>query len=147
MPQGQPDITGVLDFDTTNLQILGAGPQLTPVNIVSTTENFNVAASFQGAGFVWNWLKANPPAKPIGEPYEIRYFAESIGTGSNNVLLGIRTGNLTTANAYGPPATQLTVAAGTLLQGVYEIACLIKFPNNPGLTGYFKMADVLEVYS
>jgi len=144
MPQGQPNLPGVLDFDTTTVAVT-ASPGLDPINIVQVGEPFAVALNFQGSGFVWNWLK--PPFTPGGAPYQIQYFAESVGPGSNNVLLGVRAGNLTAANAYGPAATQLNIAVNPLAQGIYQISCLVRFPNNPGLTGYAVMADYLEVYA
>lgn len=143
MPQGQPNIPGVLVFKTDDMIISTTPPTiwpLVPTNIVEVGENFRIAASFKGEGFVWNWLKT------ANAPFEIKYFAESMGPGTDNALLGVKNGNLTASDTYGPPETEFTVV-NTLAEGVYRVTCLVKFPNHPHLTGYFMMNDLLEVYS
>ena len=137
---GQPQIPGVLSVDVTALEISALGGIWMPMTIVAENESFDLGASFQGSGLVWQWLKN------WGTSFRVSYFAEGIGLGPKEVDLGSTAPTaLTASNTYGPADTKLTVPGGTLTPGVYRIACILSFPGAPGLTGFFEQL-VIEVY-
>jgi len=140
MPEVQPVILGQLVVETTDLEITKSVGD-PPVNIVSSTDPFDVALTFQGQpGLpVWEFLKN------INQQFRIRYFAESIGPGTNDGSLGQRVGNLTVGrDIYTGPQTTFTVPPNTLQPGVYRLACQISFPPFPGMAGFFE-GTLLEV--
>lgn len=138
---GQPQIAGVLNLDVTGLEISSTAPPMwNPATIVAQNETFLLGTSFNGSGFVWQWLK------DWATQYRVSYFAEGIGAAATEIDLGSTPPQtLTASNNYGPAETQLTVPGGTLSPGVYRIACVVTFVGAPGLTGYFENL-VIQVY-
>ena len=136
---GQPELPNfILGLDCTAIDVVEVGG-IPPSNVIAVTSQIEFSAKFHGGGMVWMWLKGS------SAPYEVQYAAESMGPGTNNVNLGAKTGNLTASNSYGAPETTLSVAPGTLSPGVYRLSCVVKFPSNPGLIGFFE-GQVFEVY-
>lgn len=129
MPQAQPLAA---NWQTTNL--VTTSPGLDPDNIIATNEAFDISVSFSGSGPIWTWLKQN------NAQYRIQYFAESMGPGSDNRLLGVKVGNVSLAggNNYGAPQTSLAINAPHLAVGVYRLACIVTFTNFSGCTGFFE---------
>lgn len=138
---GQPQIAGVLNLDVTKLEISSSAPPIwNPTTIVEKNETFYLGATFNGEGFVWEWLKN------WATQYKVSYFAEGIGKIAPEVDLGATPPlSLTSANEYSPADTRFTVPGGTLEPGVYHIACVVTFIGAPGLTGYHENL-VIQVY-
>src|SRR5262245_24843291 len=86
----QPVIHGHFVLETTDLEVTASLGD-PPTNIVLFTDSFSVALTFQGQPLpitsLWWGLKNSK------EPFEIRYFAESMDT-NNDVSLGTVKGNL-----------------------------------------------------
>ena len=76
----QPFISNNLAWETTDLEVTRADGPDDPINIVRTTEAFDVTLTFQGnpSRIVWNAHKTGRL------PYRVTYFAESIGPGTND---------------------------------------------------------------
>lgn len=141
---GQPSLpSAVLGIDCTTIDVneVGAGA-IAPSNIVDAGSDIELSAQFNGDGFVWDNMK--PPGVPGGAPWEIHYYAESMGPGGNDVDLGSVSGNMNASDSYSSPATTQTVTAGTLSAGIYRIACVVTFPTQPGLVAFFE-GTVIQV--
>ncbi len=136
---GQPPLpSAVLGLDCTAIDINEVGG-VPPSNVIDATSTAELSAQFQGDGMVWMWLKGIPA------PWQVEYYAESMGPGLDDVNLGIKAGNLTASDSYGAPDTTLAVAPNTLLPRIYRLSCVVRFPSNPGLLGFFE-GQVIEVY-
>ena len=136
-------MAGVLDFDVSALEIREIVGTQNPATIVKVTDSFELGATFNGSGFVWDNLKLQ------AQEYRVSYFAEGIGMAASEVDLGsgpalpVRT--LTAADTYGFADTKITVLANTLGVGVYRIACVVTFPNFAGLVGFFEDL-IIQIY-
>jgi len=133
--QGQPNVPPWLVFEVTNLEIFEP-PPLTPSTIVPVNGPFTLRASFQGSGIIWEWLKN------LNVQFQVFFSADGFGANAPEYDLGMATGTLMPGtNAYQANFPY----AGIPIAGVYEVACLVKFPNLPGLTG-FVAPLMIEVY-
>lgn len=132
---GQPQILPWIKFDVTSLEIF-EGPPLEPALIVPVNGPFTLRATFTGSGIVWEWLKN------LNVPWQVSFSAEGIGAIAPDYDLGVAPGQLQPGqNTY-----QANFAyAGIPVAGVYEVACLVRFPNLPGMTG-FNVPLMIEVY-
>jgi hypothetical protein len=136
---GQPQVPTVLEFDVTGLTISELPGEWAPTIIVDSNKPFRVGARFEGSEPIWIGMTN------AGLPYQVHYFAEGYGSSTAEVELGVRNGNLNPGqSAYTATDTQVQVPASTLSPGVYELACLVRFPGWPGITGFEKL--MLEVY-
>jgi hypothetical protein len=141
MPQVEPFAPAVFEVNTNSIDIT-ASVGANPINIIKTTQGFSVTLEFEGVngGVLWEIMKSN------AEPFSIRYFAESMGPGNNDVDLGIQPGNLAPGqDLYNGASTTLNVAVNPLTEGVYRISCLLKFDNFPGFVG-FEEGALLSVF-
>ncbi|MCI0337647.1 MAG: hypothetical protein L0226_08725 [Acidobacteria bacterium] len=139
----QPFISNNLAWETTDLEVTKAAGPDDPVNIIRTNEAFDVTLTFQGnpAGIIFNGYKVS------NLKYRVRYFAESMGPGSNNVDLGFHDDTLVVGtDIYTAAKTTFTVPAGTLLAGVYRLSATLTFPTAPGHAGFFEgtLLQVIE---
>ena len=136
---GQPQDLS-LSFDVTSITATEPAGSNAPATIVAAGQSFDLSAEFDGSGLGFLGFEAASTA------WTIQYFAEGIGAGAPVVDLGAVNGTLLPAGGpYTAPATTLSVAAGTLPVGVYNIACLVTFPTVPGMTGFVE-GLVIQVY-
>jgi hypothetical protein len=132
---GQPQINPWIVFDVTKLEIFEASP-LNPSLIVPVNGPFTLRATFEGSGIIWEWLKN------LNVKWQVSFSAEGNGIHAPDYDLGVTTGNIQPGqNTY-----QADLAyAGIPIAGVYQIACLVRFTNCPGMTG-FNVPLMIEVY-
>jgi hypothetical protein len=132
------------------VQVLDPSGSPSPL-IIKNTDPFKVAMEFTILS----------PLVPLGcLPYEVKYFAESIGKGpeydlgtvAKQTQAGQYTYNATTPAGY---ETVLDVPAGTIDPGVYRLAATVFFklaclPNTPptpyGMTAYSE-GPAIQVYA
>jgi hypothetical protein len=152
---GQPQIPIWIEFDVTNLEVTEE-PGLQPVNIIKKDAEFELTATFTGAGAIWTLLEAISDLPTVEVVGKIHFSAEGMGAdadeedfGPEDVVLGV---------GGSPYAATTTVPANTLDKGVYDMACWAVFevrvgPDTvdiPGITGHYKglgpSKDTLSIF-
>ncbi len=132
---GQPMISPWINFDVTKLEIF-EGPPLNPSVIVPVNGPFTLRATFEGSGIIWEWLKN------LNVQWQVSFSAEGHGVNAPDYELGVSPGHLQPGqNTYHSDLAY----AGIPVAGVYQVACLVRFPNCPGMTG-FNVPLMIEVY-
>jgi len=132
---GQPQILPWIHFDVTNLEIFEA-PPMNPSVIVPINGPFTLRATFVGSGIIWEWLKN------LNVQWQVSFSVEGNGVNAPDYDLGMAQGHLQPGqNTYQADL----VHAGIPIAGVYEVACLVRFLNCPGMTGYNVPLNI-EVY-
>lgn len=153
---GQPNIPGTLVFDITELEV-AAESGLPPSNVVKKGDNFELAATFTGAGGIWTLLEMISDLAGIDVVGMVTFSAEGIGAKADEEDFGPEEVVL---KAGGSPYTvKTTVPKNKLGEGVYEMACWAKFEARgsaggvvplPGLAGHCKglgpNQETLSVY-
>jgi hypothetical protein len=150
---GQPQAAPWISFNVTGLTVTEPPPTLTPSTIIPTTGSFVLSAQYVvdyvfGKGL--NGLIVG--GLPVFE-YNVTYFAESIGPGSewrqSPPAVSCILGNYT----YGAPQTSLTVSAMSLTPGTYRTTCVVKMsPRGGGSAGFpfhvvgFVEGPMIEIY-
>jgi hypothetical protein len=150
---GQPQAPPWISFNVTGLTVTEPPPTLTPSTIIPTTGSFVLSAQYVvdyvfGKGL--NDLIVG--GLPVFE-YNVTYFAESIGPGSewrqSPPAVSCILGNYT----YGAPQTSLTVSAMSLAPGTYRTTCVVKMsPRGGGSAGFpfhvvgFVEGPMIEIY-
>jgi hypothetical protein len=122
---GQPQLPGWIVFDVTNLDVT-AEPSPLPTNIVKKDAPFDLTATFNGAGGIWNILELISDLPNIEVVGMVTFSAEGIGAdaveedfGPEDVILNAASG--------GSYEVTTTVPANVLDKGVYIIACFAEF--------------------
>jgi hypothetical protein len=134
---GQPQVLPWITFDVTNLEIFEPPAAIQPSLIVPVNGAFTLRATFTGSGIIWAWLKN------LNVQWKAEFSAEGIGANALELDLGNKLGNLTPAlDTY---TADFVVGGGIAKEGIYEVAVLVRFPQCPGMTGFFKPL-VIEVY-
>ena len=137
---GQPHIPGWIEFDVTDLQVAELG--MAPANIVKSSEEFEVSASFAGSGVIWTWLELLSDLPGVDVVCNMVFSAEGIGPNADELDLGTAHTSLTAGG--NPYTAMITVPANTLKKGVYTLAGYATFEATsggssiplPGVTGH-----------
>lgn len=125
-------------FDVTGLQVTFEEQAHHPtpplsMDIIDYGETFDLTVALEGTGTAWR----NVCDREI--PFEVRYYAEGIGT-APDLDLGVVSGNLVSGKyAYGfsDNETTLRVAGGiTEMDAIFKLAASVTFPGEYGLLGY-----------
>jgi hypothetical protein len=132
---GQPNIPPWLTFDVTNIEIIEPSGAILPSNIVPVNSPFTLRTTFKGDGYIWDWLKN------LNVQWEAKFSADAIGV-EPGITFPVVNGNL--APGSDTFTTHIHIL-GIADAGIYEIACIVRFPLCRGLTGYFKPLAI-EVY-
>jgi len=113
---GQPNFPGWVVFDVSALDSSDI--------IVDVGTSFNLKATFDGSGVIWNGYEIST------EPYTVNFYAERIGTGAMN--LGSVGGNLSAGG--GPYTATLPTTINT--PGLYRIGCTVTLDNHLYIAGF-----------
>ena len=153
---GQPNIPGNLVFDVTNLEVT-ADPGLPPSNIVKKGDDFDLTATFTGAGAIWTLLELISDLGGVDVVGKVTFSAEGIGADADEEDFGPEEVVLTAGGS--PYTVTTTVPKDTLDKGVYIVVCWAEFEARgaagsvvplPGLTGHYKglgpNLETLNVY-
>ena len=125
---GQPQIPGWLEFDVTNLEAVETAHPTIQQNILDLGEEFDLKATFTGAGTDWENMKAD------AEAYEVMFYAEGFGATAPDLDLGPESGNLGAADTV---EVFHTVVGGVGTDGVYRCAAVVTFPGKTGVLGFY----------
>jgi hypothetical protein len=155
MHAGQPNVPGTLVFDVTLLEVT-AEPGWPPTNIVKKGDDFDLTATFTGAGSIWTLLELISDLPGIDVVGVVTFSAEGLGADADEEDFGPEDAVLTAGGS--PYTVTTTVPKNTLDVGVYEMACWVIFEARaggdtvplPGLTGHYKglgpNQEALSVY-
>jgi hypothetical protein len=151
---GQPQAPPWITFDVTGLTVAEPPPSLAPRTIIPRTGSFVLSARFVIDHVFGKGLNDLVVAGlPVFE-YNVSYFAESIGPGSewsgSPPAVSCIVGNYT----YDAPQTSFTVPAMSLTPGTYRITCVVKMsPRGGGSGGFpfhvvgFAEGPMIEIYN
>ena len=130
---GQPDLTGWLVFDVTDLKL--------DDNTVHEGDSFDITVDFTGTGGIWTLLEQ------LSITATTKFYAEGMGIGAGEYDLGSKdTPLVPNTGSYSETLTVDTSAATTALaEGVYRIQCLVQVLNS-GIMGYYGEDLLLSVY-
>ena len=126
-----------LKFDVTKLEVLEPANASPPSNIVSVNGRFDVKATFEGSKEFW-------VAMTNAEfDYEVNFYVEGIGANAPEFDLGTVTGHLVpdqyTYEIIG------SVPQGIAVKGVYQVACMVRFPDYLQVGGFADPLILLTV--
>ena len=105
--------------------------------VIPVSDAFTVSMTWELTGFFANWLAS------LGLAYTVTYTFSGLGN-NNGTSLPV-SGTTTGPTTYGPPDTTLTVPAGTLPVGTYELLATVTFGGNPPMSAYIEI-PVLDIY-
>jgi hypothetical protein len=152
---GQPQIPPFFVFDVTNLEVT-AEPGLAPPTIVRKSDDFELTATFSGAGIWWNVLEMISDLPDVEVAGMVTFSAEGLGADADEEDFGPEPEVLTVGGS--PYTSTTTVPGNTLDVGVYVMACWVEFQvrvgtdvvNLPGIFGHYKglgpNQETLSVY-
>ena len=125
-----------IGIDGTNLTITSpSGPDSW---VVPASDDFTVAMSWELTGFFAPWLAA------LGLTYTVTYTFAGLGI-PNGPQLTVIQATLAGQTSYGPPDTTVTVPAGSLPVGQYEVLATVTFGGSPPMSAFIEI-PVLDVY-
>ena len=150
---GQPQAPPWIAFDVTGLSVTEVGPSLAPVTIIPRTGSFILSAKFAIDYVFGKGLNDLIVAGlPVFE-FNISYYAESIGPGSEWSGAPPAVSCIAGTYIYDAPQTSMTVSAMTLTPGVYRITSVVKMsPRGGGSGGFpfhvvgFAEGPMIEIY-
>jgi hypothetical protein len=121
----------------------GTGLTITSPNgpdswVIPVSDDFTVAMTWQLTGFFAPWLAG------LGLSYTVTYTFAGLGS-PDGPSLTVSQNTASGQTAYGPPETTVTVPAGSLPVGQYELLATVTFGGNPPMSAYIEI-PVLEVY-
>jgi hypothetical protein len=96
-----------------------------------------VSMTWELTGVFASWL-AN-----LDLAYTVTYTFAGLGN-TNGTSLAVAS-TTTGSTTYGPPDTTVTVPAGTLPVGTYEVLATVTFGGNPPMSAYIEI-PVLDIY-
>jgi hypothetical protein len=150
---GQPQAPPWIAFDVTGLGVTEVAPSLAPVTIIPQNGSFILSAKFAIDYVFGKGLNDLIVAGlPVFE-YNISYYAESIGPGSEWAGAPPALNCIAGQYTYDAPQTSMTVSASSLTPGVYRITCVVKMsPRGGGSGGFpfhvvgFAEGPMIEIY-
>jgi hypothetical protein len=153
---GQPNIPGDLVFDVTHLEVT-AEPGMPPSSVVKKGDDFDLTATFTGAGGIWTLLELLSDLAGVDVVGKVTFSAEGMGADADEEDFGPEEVVLTAGGS--PYTVTTTVPKNTLDKGAYIVACWAEFEARgaaggvvplPGLTGNCKglgpNLEMLSVY-
>ena len=124
-----------IGIDGTDLAI--SSPSGPDTWVIPVSDDFTVSMTWELTGAFASWLAS------LGLAYTVTYTFS--GLGNNNGTSVAVVGTTTGATTYGPPDTTLTVPAGSLPVGTYELLATVTFGGNPPMSAYIEI-PVLDIY-
>jgi len=126
----------ILGIDGTGLLIKSpSGPDTW---VIPVTDTFEVSMSWELTGLFAAWVAG------LHVTYTVTYTFAGLGNlngPTHTVTKKTKTGSLT----YGAPDTTVTVSAGSLPVGKYEVLATVTFGGNPPMSAYVEI-PVLDIY-
>ncbi len=113
---------------------------VTPGPIVSKGQPFQVQTRFELGGLLAPFIVG------LGLPYTITYTYDEIGGANSEGTLGSVNNNTVAGQLVYDAATALNVPAGTLTEGVYQLACVVTFSSGLPMNAFFAEV-IIEVTS
>jgi hypothetical protein len=142
-----------ITFDVTGMSVTEPPPSLSPATLIPNNRPFVLSAKFT---IDYPFGKGLNDLVVAGQPvfeYNITYFAESIGPGSEWKASPAAILCIPGTYTYDAPLTSLTVPPLTLAEGPYRLACTVKIsPRGGGTTGFplhvtaFVEGPMIEIY-
>jgi hypothetical protein len=125
-----------LGIDGTALSI--SSPNGPDSWVIPVSDAFTVSMTWELTGFFAPWLAG------LGLAYTVTYVFAGLGNG-NGTTQAVASTTVTGQTTYGPPETTVTVPAGSLPVGTYELLAAVTFGGNPPMSAYIEI-PVLDIY-
>lgn len=106
--------------------------------VIPVTDAFTIAMTWELTGFFAKWLAG------LGLSYTVTYTFAGLGN-PNGTSHSVTKTTMPLVTTYGPPKTTVTVPAGSLPVGKYEVLATVTFGGNPPMSAYIEI-PVLDVY-
>jgi hypothetical protein len=106
--------------------------------VIPVTDTFKVSMSWELTGFFALWIVSRPIT------YTVTYTFAGLGNPGGPTHT-VTKNTVTGQTIYGAPETTVTVAAGSLPVGKYEVLATVTFAGNPPMSAYVEI-PVLDIY-
>ena len=106
--------------------------------VIPVSDSFTVAMSWELTGIFAPWLAG------LGLSYTVRYRFAGLGN-AGGVTHTVTKTTVAGQTVYGAPETTVTVAAGSLPVGTYEVLATVTFGGHPPMTAFIEI-PVLDIY-
>jgi hypothetical protein len=118
----------------------GTGLTITSPNgpDIPVSDSFEVAMTWELTGIFASWLAG------LGLTYTVTYTFAGLGN-SDGAPHSVTKNTVPAQTVYGGPATTVTVPAGSLPTGKYEVLATVTFGGHPPMSAYIEI-PVLDVY-
>lgn len=121
----------------------GTGLQITSPNgpdtwVIPVSDTFTVSMSWELTGLFASFLAGIPIT------YTVTYTFAGLGNGNGPTHHVTKT-TVAGQTSYGAPETTVTVSAGSLPVGKYELLATVTFAGNPPMSAYVEI-PVLDIY-
>jgi hypothetical protein len=121
----------------------GTGLTITSPNgpdtwVIPVSDAFTVAMTWDLTGIFANWLAS------LGLTYTVTYTFAGLGN-ANGAQKSVTKTTVASQTTYGPPETTVTVPAGSLPVGKYELLATVTFGGNPPMSAFIEI-PVLDIY-
>ena len=127
------------DFDVTDLIVIEPLGAADPADIIPEGGDFTLRATFTGSGSGWQGYQN------LEAHYVVKFYVEGLGETAPDKDIGNVGGDLIPGNTDSYIVELPVIGGGGLTEGVYKVACLVRFPDVPGMTGYFD-TRLMEIY-
>jgi hypothetical protein len=125
-----------IGIDGTALAITSpAGPDTW---VIPVSDAFTVSMTWELTGNFAAWLAS------LGLAYTVTYTFAGLGN-ANGTTQSVASTTIAGQTTYGPPVTTVTVPAGSLPVGTYEVLAMVTFGGNPPMSAYIEI-PVLDIY-
>jgi hypothetical protein len=121
----------------------GTGLTITSPNgpdtwVIPVSDAFTVAMTWDLTGIFAHWLAS------LGLTYTVTYTFAGLGN-ANGAQKSVTKTTVAAQTTYGAPATTVTVPAGSLPVGKYELLATVTFGGNPPMSAFIEI-PVLDIY-
>lgn len=106
--------------------------------VIPVSDTFTVSMTWELTGVFAAWLAS------LGLAYTVTYTFAGLGN-ANGASLSMASTTVALQTTYGPPDTTVTVPAGSLPVGTYEVLATVTFGGNPPMSAYIEI-PVLDIY-
>jgi hypothetical protein len=126
-----------IGIDSTNLTI--TSPNGPDTWVLPVTDTFTVSMLWNLTGIFALWLAS------LHLSYTVTYTFAGLGN-ANGATHTVTKSTKTGQTSYGAPDTTVTVPAGSLPVGKYELLATVTFGGNPPMSAYIEL-PVLDIYA
>ena len=121
----------------------GTGLAITSPNgpdtwVIPVSDDFTVSMTWELTGIFAPWLAG------LGLAYTVTYTFAGLGN-ANGTSQSVASTTVAGQTTYGAPVTTVTVPAGSLPVGTYEVLATVTFGGNPPMSAYIEI-PVLDIY-